>query len=543
LLTLYTKVKSYKNSVILMKSKTIFLALIVLFQIVDANAQFQIKNYPNRPVYSKEPKADTTYRMLYEDPKTGKIYPDSALVLNWNKNLAKWDTVRFEIFTYNQDNYTTCKVEKVLDSTRINFINRTKTDYAYNKWGKCDVQISQSFNSNGWKNSSRIVRIFDVTGNCTEELYQRFDTSGWVNNTRNIWEFDSHGNKIKEYMQGWEYYMFEWATITWTQNWDITYEGNKIIRAQYGSYGYPGNSGTEQYDYKCIYKKGESNPSEVVFDYSKRSLNWGNDYYTNIYKDVVWNNGFSVEKLFSIEDEADYIRQDSSFYTPSNLHNGKMRKSFYKNGLIVQDSVFFWNNNHWVKTRAKHWDYNIDRKTTMVISKILHNDFQWDTESTYQFEYDYKGNKILDFQTNFYSDIKKSGSRYTYVYKDASDDIVSVTKELFNRNIDSFEFTTRVIYFPSQQHKEPKESPPVKTVFIYPNPCSSYINIIMKSENDYQSASYQILDISGKVVKLNQFKQFYDISEIVDISNLNSGLYFLVLTLDNSKQYLKLIKQ
>ena len=71
---------------------------------------------------------------------------------------------------------------------------------------------------------------------------------------------------------------------------------------------------------------------------------------------------------------------------------------------------------------------------------------------------------------------------------------------------------------------------------VYPNPCDNLLSIDIDLLNQ---SSITISDISGKIIyhqKLN-FMQ-----TILDVSSLNSGIYFLELLSDNKKQIKKIIK-
>ena len=88
-----------------------------------------------------------------------------------------------------------------------------------------------------------------------------------------------------------------------------------------------------------------------------------------------------------------------------------------------------------------------------------------------------------------------------------------------------------------------KDSPAKKVVTIYPNPTSDLINIKLYTDRKYFTSELQIIDLNGKMIMEKQIQLKALIPETINISDLNAGLYFLIFTLDNNKQYLKLIKQ
>ena len=71
-----------------------------------------------------------------------------------------------------------------------------------------------------------------------------------------------------------------------------------------------------------------------------------------------------------------------------------------------------------------------------------------------------------------------------------------------------------------------------KPINIYPNPANEYIVI----ENIASNSSFEIIDIAGKTIILNK------ISDNIDLSILQSGVYCIKIT-DGLKSYFsKLIK-
>lgn len=74
-----------------------------------------------------------------------------------------------------------------------------------------------------------------------------------------------------------------------------------------------------------------------------------------------------------------------------------------------------------------------------------------------------------------------------------------------------------------------------KSIKVYPNPFTDYVNVA-----DFEKVkSISVLDMSGKLVKT-----FAKPDSKLNLSNLNSGMYLLILNMkDNSKQTIKVIKR
>ena len=69
---------------------------------------------------------------------------------------------------------------------------------------------------------------------------------------------------------------------------------------------------------------------------------------------------------------------------------------------------------------------------------------------------------------------------------------------------------------------------------VYPNPTSSKLNILSKSE----ITSLQIVDLSGRIIMQKELNATLETSE--DVSKLNAGIYFAII---NQSQKIKFIKQ
>jgi hypothetical protein len=69
---------------------------------------------------------------------------------------------------------------------------------------------------------------------------------------------------------------------------------------------------------------------------------------------------------------------------------------------------------------------------------------------------------------------------------------------------------------------------------VYPNPTSSSLNLISKSEIN----SIQIIDLSGRIIMQKELKATFETN--LDVSHFNSGIYFAIL---NQSQKIKFIKQ
>lgn len=81
----------------------------------------------------------------------------------------------------------------------------------------------------------------------------------------------------------------------------------------------------------------------------------------------------------------------------------------------------------------------------------------------------------------------------------------------------------------------------ITDIFVYPNQSSQYINIFNNSE--YSIKSYKIIDLSGKVIAIDNNLSKNNKYQI-NISKLNNGVYFINIDIQQSNEVtFKFIKQ
>jgi len=76
------------------------------------------------------------------------------------------------------------------------------------------------------------------------------------------------------------------------------------------------------------------------------------------------------------------------------------------------------------------------------------------------------------------------------------------------------------------------------TISLYPNPANNLLNL----KSDFEIQHIEVYDIFGKLILEKDFKEIS--AEVqINIENLSSGLYLLVVQSDSAKKVLKFIKQ
>jgi hypothetical protein len=77
------------------------------------------------------------------------------------------------------------------------------------------------------------------------------------------------------------------------------------------------------------------------------------------------------------------------------------------------------------------------------------------------------------------------------------------------------------------------ESKGLRELYIFPNPCSSYINI----RSDAQINHIHIYNMNGKLLRKIHY------SEYISMESLNSGIYIIGIETENTIDYLQVIKE
>lgn len=122
-------------------------------------------------------------------------------------------------------------------------------------------------------------------------------------------------------------------------------------------------------------------------------------------------------------------------------------------------------------------------------------------------------------------------------YKLNSIDIIS--KNIFTAGHSGKIFKSDVEYPPEAEVLSLNEFQSSSLISIYPNPAREYLNVILKKYE--KISSIEIYDMTGKIIyDLNKLNSSKDIK--IDISNLNTGLYFINVVLENKNAKSKFIK-
>lgn len=106
-----------------------------------------------------------------------------------------------------------------------------------------------------------------------------------------------------------------------------------------------------------------------------------------------------------------------------------------------------------------------------------------------------------------------------------------IIEQLFNRS-EGLEINTYALYPDNNVKSE-------LSVVLYPNPVDDVLNVNIKSLKG-EKVSYNLMDMSGKVISMKEEKNS---NFRINMMNLISGVYLLVIQDEASKKSYKIIKK
>lgn len=130
----------------------------------------------------------------------------------------------------------------------------------------------------------------------------------------------------------------------------------------------------------------------------------------------------------------------------------------------------------------------------------------------------------------------------SYIYFHASQkfEILSVAYETFNSLLgNNFEVTIKINNAVLTGINEATFN---KSYSVYPNPANGKFNVMFTNEKN-EALSLEIMNGVGQTVKTIDLGNGYDINTTVDVTGLNSGVYYVKTTLGNNSVVKKLVIQ
>lgn len=466
--------------------------------------------------------------------KDGKIYSGNKYVFVRNDQEVltqtyfynfidnNWIVTARETKTYDEDGLLVEKLMQIFKEEK--WINDTRNFITYNQKKLIETDCHQKWNNTDWVNQKRIVYIYNNQDLKEMDYHQVWDGIGWVYQLRNTYKYNEKGYLISHLSEN--IVSNEWVyDYRYTKNYD---EKGNLLENKYEKWS----------NWKLI-------------DYWKYNYTYypDNKVETTIYEKFVKESFVPIFKFHYVYDANNNIKQQIEYSWRDVEWIGKERitNNYNKNSLLLS-SVYekIWNN-EWVEYRRITNHYNSENKIFESFEETYGT--QWTPLSKEIYEYNQLGNEILWKKQIIFSD--ELVDKYKIVTNYDEDgfltEIISLQYDINTWKWDSVNaqrpFTIKDSlnenkyngFYLKASYKTGEKTyvNNFHTHTIFPNPATSFINLNLKASIPYAF----LFDERGVIVKLLKLDD--SLNQIVDISDLKHGLYFIIV----GNQSFKFIKK
>jgi hypothetical protein len=344
---------------------------------------------------------------------------------------------------------------------------------------------------NNWYLESRTLYTNDKFGSIDTLISLTQRNNIWTNSLRAINIYDSNNYRIKTESQRWNITMNQWVNSTKTEN---IYNLNGLLLQvviytwlQSNSIWEPRTKRIYQYNSNSslnehITQKWDANINQFInTDKSKLSYNSNQDIDTFLF--------LSWDTLSNI-----WLNRTQFISKYDNKHNE-------------------------IESENQDWD---------ITTKL------WQKISLDKYSYDQNNSKILTIEYEWLNNnwVELYKTKYNNTY-DTDLNLIKVINQDWDTTSQTFINYDKIDYFYSKHdiisNTASKEN---STIKIYPNPCQDFITI----DGLTLSSQVSIFDLQSNPIQVEK-----DIDRI-DLSNLNSGIYFLRIRKENENLTFKIIK-
>lgn len=402
----------------------------------------------------------------------------------WNPQIEQWDSVSIRNYVYFESNLDTVNIG---DPVTNEIISRE----IYTRTALEDAVVIQFKENDTWMNMQKTVNTRDSQGYPTGNQYYIWENGEWVIQfgDRILTNYDGSGNLVSAESQNWD---------SMEQTW-ISYSSVVAI--------YTGNI-LEQITFQEASADGTlEDIVQVLFGYQAGSLEA--DTATLSFN---MNGEFLPISRYIVLRWADFgdlvNLEPVSFIEQENI-----------NGSFVD-----------IYRQIRS---DLDNGGYTDLGEDFNGD-DWTLSYRFNMLIDDKGN-ILEEKSEYYSDgelFVEYGNLYTYTY-DANDNILERILQVYDINTNEYALNSRSVFgvYLDVTGLDRVDS---QSVIVYPNPTNGILNL---SGID-QTAQIRIVDAQGRIV----FDTTNSINQI-DLSSLQSGLYFLQTTTGKQTLSARFIKQ
>lgn len=452
---------------------------------------------------------------FYEIEEILKHSAEAMTTHNWNSDSHSYDLYTHESFKY--ENGLVTEVIKEIPNND-GFVFAEKVTYSYHQSGKLFEKINYYYDSyaEAWQKNRREEYIYDVNDNLILETLSDWSNpdNDWVDyfKFRQDISYNANGNpdQIKAYF--WSLFISDGS---WYPSYMDEYDYDEYGRKIEAKYSVP--SGLDfVYSNKEEYYYEDNNPE--FFEVLVSSFETGE--WMIVYKitDIYWFDfdRYLIESfvIWSNEDMDDWKSKEDFEWYPYIRITSKYHPVLFEETLFLEEYYFF---DEWFEVFRRisfYNEYNFKVRYEEQYNVGFY-ETEWETDSGYFFdgEFDEDGQPVELFLSTFdWWDAIWVNYKWFDFGKTDEDDNTTLAP-IYENDI---------------------------LINIYPNPVKDVLYISSNNFSDIMIVS--IYDVSGKLAKTQNLSVIGG-ENILDISCLRQGLYFVKISTGKETQVFKVIKQ
>ena len=449
--------------------------------------RFNGHNMERRHVVNKLP----AYRENSADPLRSpleiKQKLDSTIYEEYDEDAGQWVVSSKSEYDYYSDGKIKTQTGFCWIENKGHWLGRTKFEYSYSNNGEMIQQIYNGwdFDTGQWVLDSKLEYTHDNDGNIIQWLYYKMDeeSSQWLIVSKCEFVYDGNGNRTLETTYFWNDVTSQWVNFDKTE---YTYNNDGNMTSQ-TEYYWDEGQWTEEYKNEHTYDN-DGYLTLIIGSY------WELNQWIKEYKEELV---YDADGNLILETDYDWDNQW--------IKNWKWESVFDGNSNLIEEHSYNWEGT-WVELFKYDYTYNNSYAYDNLILPIIYNEYYY-FYNTYWLEV--YNNHMLLTSIRSYPATKDWNEKYktTYYYSEID---VSGISEASDNNIT-----------------------------IFPNPAVDKFQV-HNSGFRVSTATIELYDLNGKKLLEKDIPKGTKIIEI-DVSSLDSGVYFCKLNTENHSVTKKVI--
>lgn len=484
------------------------------------------------------------------------------------------------------DSFEVCSQNNI----NANCIPESKYIYTYNSNRDRinNVRLNWSFQTNEWKQYSRIATDYDANNNKTLEMNYLWSLSDndWSKRSRNTYSYDAQNNQILLISELWDVSINQWRNLNKTVHaynaannvtseevyfWDLgtnqwqgmfkyetTYDANQNETLKIGyTWDVPGGNWVNDTRQELTYDANNNVTSDANYNWQngqwegvnpKREYDYNSNNLVTIERMYSWASGATPWTLVS-RFEHTYNSNDKKILTENyylNTTSNQLEVRYKTDYLINQygntsaATTSIMDNGSWVSYSKIEYTYDLHRNIIEEAAYLWNSPNSiWKKDKREEYRYTPNGKLGMYSLYQGSSDgsqwIGNIKSEYTYhvnnpLLTQISYDWNSATSQWI------FKGKRKYTYYFENTVNINKLQQIDDLVNLYPNPVGNTLEI---NSTDAIDAQFTLINTQGQVLMSKWIQQ----TERIDVSHLPRGAYFYTITTDKELQIGKIIKQ